>query len=516
MLAQLLQRYPHRDYILKGFKQGFLLDFEGPQQELMAPNSHSVSQNPSNASEKIQTELSKGRIAGPFPQPPLNNFKCSPLALREKKDPGKYRLLHNLSYPYDQTAVNFNISKANSTVQYQSISDAISCILQCGQKPYMAKCDIADAFRIIPLHPSQYNLTGFYHDGYYYDKCLPMGCASSCKIFEAFSSAIKWILQNILHVNNVIKVLDDFLFINSSYDNCKQDLTRFQSLCSQIGVPLAPHKTVGPATVITFLGIQLDACKMQASLPLDKLQSYSADISALLLKNKVTLRELKSTIGKLQFATAVVTPGKPFLRRMHDLTIKVSKPFHFIRVTKQVKRDLQLWLTFLDEYNGKTMLSFKPAFDSQSLHFFSDASKVGFGATFKNSWIQGLWPEHWSRSCDITFLEFYPIYAMLHLFAHKLAHSTVQFHCDNQAIVHVINNQTSKCNQLMSILRPLVLLLLKHNITLKAVHIPGKNNTLCDLISRQQVRPEILQQYGMKSHPTPLPLHLLPQNFVMD
>ena len=68
----------------------------------------------------------------------------------------------------------------------------------------------------------------------------------------------------------------------------------------------------------------------------------------------------------------------------------------------------------------------------------------------------------------------------------------------------------------MSILRPLVLLLLKHNITLKAVHIPGKNNTLCDLISRQQVRPEILQQYGMKSHPTPLPLHLLPQNFVMD
>lgn len=48
----------------------------------------------------------------------------------------------------------------------------------------MAKTDIEDAFRIIPIHPSDYHLLGFIWEGqFYYDKCLPMGASSSCQIF---------------------------------------------------------------------------------------------------------------------------------------------------------------------------------------------------------------------------------------------------------------------------------------------------------------------------------------------
>ena len=50
---------------------------------------------------------------------------------------------------------------------------------------------------------------------------------------------------------------------------------------------------------------------------------------------------MKSTIGKLQFATSAVTPGKPFLRRLHDTNINVKKPYHMIQISKPVRAYLQ-------------------------------------------------------------------------------------------------------------------------------------------------------------------------------
>lgn len=44
----------------------------------------------------------------------------------------------------------------------------------------MAKTDIKDAFRIIPVNPADYHLLGFSWDNeFYFDKCLPMGASSS-------------------------------------------------------------------------------------------------------------------------------------------------------------------------------------------------------------------------------------------------------------------------------------------------------------------------------------------------
>ena len=41
--------------------------------------------------------------------------------------------------------------------------------------------------------------------------------------------------------------------------------------CSELGVPLAAHTSVGPTTGITFLGIEIDTLAMELRLPRDKL-----------------------------------------------------------------------------------------------------------------------------------------------------------------------------------------------------------------------------------------------------
>ena len=42
-------------------------------------------------------------------------------------------------------------------------------------------------------------------------------------------------------------------------------------MCRELGVPVATHKTEGPATQLTFLGIQADTLAMSLSLLRDKL-----------------------------------------------------------------------------------------------------------------------------------------------------------------------------------------------------------------------------------------------------
>lgn len=94
-------------------------------------------------------------------------------------------------------------------------NDAILCIKDIGDTAVCCKNDIRSAFRILPVAPEDQELLGFYLEGkYYFDECLPMGCRTSCKIFEEFSTAIEWIAQNKLGIAHVVHVLDNFLLVS--------------------------------------------------------------------------------------------------------------------------------------------------------------------------------------------------------------------------------------------------------------------------------------------------------------
>jgi hypothetical protein len=61
------------------------------------------------------------------------------------------------------------------------------------------------------------------------------------------------------------------------------------------------------------------------------------------------------------------------------------------------------------------------------------------------------------------------------------------FHSDNEAVVHIVNQQTCKDKDIMILVRRLVVQAMSHNILFQAVHIPGLHNVLADKLSRLQV-----------------------------
>ena len=69
---------------------------------------------------------------------------------------------------------------------------------------------------------------------------------------------------------------------------------------------MAPEKTCGPLTTLSFAGIELDTIKLEARLPLDKLHKCIDFITAFRQRKKITLKELQSLIALLNFACSVV------------------------------------------------------------------------------------------------------------------------------------------------------------------------------------------------------------------
>ena len=93
-----------------------------------------------------------------------------------------------------------------------------------------------------------------------------------------------------------------------TYEACSQYLALLLRLCSYLGIPMAPDKTVGPSTNLSFVGIELDSLSMEAGLPHDKIHKYTALICQFPRRKKVPLQELQSLLGLLNFACAVVKP----------------------------------------------------------------------------------------------------------------------------------------------------------------------------------------------------------------
>jgi hypothetical protein len=429
-LEFLLQNYDFfgKKFLIDGFSNGFHIGFLGERRAVDCRNLKSALDKPDILVAKLDKEREAGRIAGPFNNPPFTKFHCSPLGLVPKKAPSEFRIIHHLSYPTG-SSVNDFIPDRLSSVRYASIGDAIALIKKAGPGCFMAKTDIKSAFRIIPVHPYDQPLLGMKVDNlYYFDRCLPMGCSSSCAIFEAFSTALEWLSIYSFGASGVVHILDDFLFIADSEAKCHADLSQFLRMCHFIGVPIAYEKTEGPKTVMQFAGITLDAIKMEARLPEDKLQKCRTLLQHFKTRRKVTLKELQSLLGLLNFTCSVIVPGRAFLRRMIDLTKGVRRAHHHIKLNKDARSDMDVWLRFLSEFNGKAFFRDDIWENNSHLTLFTDAAgSKGYGAIFGYKWLYGAWPVNW-QSLNITILELFPIVVALQVWGNLMANRCVLFY----------------------------------------------------------------------------------------
>ena len=91
------------------------------------------------------------------------------------------------------------------------------------------------------------------------------------------------------------------------------------SIFESLQVPLVYSKLEGPSSCMTFLGIEVDTDSLRLRLPSDKLSRLKYELCRCCHRRLISKRELQSLTGLLQFASKVILPGRPFIRRLYAM-----------------------------------------------------------------------------------------------------------------------------------------------------------------------------------------------------
>ena len=209
-------------------------------------------------------------------------------------------------------------------------------------------------------------------------------------------------------------------------------------------------KTFSPNQVMDFVGITLDSVRMEARLPPDKIQKCFSLLQEFLQRNSCK-REMESLISYLNFTCSVVLTGRAFLRQLISLIMGIEEPFHYLQITQEAKSDLRTWSLFISEFSGKSMFLNGRFLPSETLSLYTDAAaSLGYGAVYSSYWFYEPFPGH-CHHLNITLLEFYPIVVAVTVWGHLWQNHWIRFFTDNQALVHILNCQTSKDKYIMKL-----------------------------------------------------------------
>ena len=238
-------------------------------------NLQTVLKEPAVVDALFKKEVAKGFMIGPFVVSPFSLYRVSPIGVATRKYLGKKRLIIDLSAPHNGVVPSIKslIPREQFSPYYASVDNAIRMRTTAGSGSWLGKADITDAFKVMPLHPSQWHLFGVRWGGkLYFTVSSASGCCSSLRLLDMLSEALCWILVNVHRLPFVLHLLDDFLVVDFPLSPPACCISVLRDTFGHLGVLLSTEKTVGPFTSFEFLGINLYRVAMQASLPSDKLE----------------------------------------------------------------------------------------------------------------------------------------------------------------------------------------------------------------------------------------------------
>lgn len=507
--------------ILHGIEYGVAVEYEGDRtKDRYGANLPVQPCDMAKVDAVIAADVAAGKKAGPFARKPFPQMCISPIGAVPKRDSEKVRVIHHLSYPHKGDSVNAGV--VEESFNLSSFGHAAQAVRKLGKGCLLIKLDVSSAYKQIPVQREDWPLLGFKWRGqYYYERVLPFGLRSSCRLWDLYASALHFCFMHLLETHasrSVIHYVDDFLFVvePGAEEAALSMLEGAKALCAELGLPLAPEKSEGPVTDLTFLGIKLDTVAMTASLPAARLAELKRLIVGWKMKEKASVKELQSLTGLLNFACYVVRPGRFFLRRIIDHTSHINSLGHgahaMFPIPGAVIADLDWWHTFLPAWNGISLLYEREWEQAARIELFTDACNTGYGGLFGKQWIAGAWSPAelaaaWrTKKHSMPFLELRALLLAVATWGESWSGKKITFRCDCMSVVLAITARTARHPSTMHQLRLLSSYACRYGFDFRAEHVAGVANDLADPLSRgnfQQFR-DLCPDAALQQTPVPL------------
>jgi hypothetical protein len=228
----LVNKYPS---VLSTLQHGAVIGVPHIEHSFTPPNKPSVAYYSTTFQTILQHEYATGRHLGPFTKAELEEaigpFQTSPLSIIPKPNkPGKFRLVQDFSFPRTPASpiqsINARIDSSFYPCTWGTFSTMALCIARLPPGSQAAARDEAEAYRTMPLHPSQWNGTvvRIGDDAFNLDTCLAFGLAPSAGIYGACADAANDIMRA-EGIGPIIKWVDDRVFFRVP----KASLTNFNA-----------------------------------------------------------------------------------------------------------------------------------------------------------------------------------------------------------------------------------------------------------------------------------------------
>ena len=417
-----------------------------------------------------------------------------------------------------RTVLNFrriNEYVKKSTCRYENIKD-LPKIMQPGD--YLLSLDCAGAFWHVPLHDSTAHFLSFHFalpefmrdpsgelqrvplqlGGYWVEASSTLG---RYQVVERTCRALPFGFTNSPFVwTKVVKVvsrhmrragiaclwfLDDCLCALSSRAKALQARDFIEDMFRRSGLTKAPDKGVWEPTrtLPDHLGYEISTGSQRGSLkvPARRCREICTAAKNLLCRaannaRRVSTDLLRSFVGKAASVTAACAQARFRLRSIHDVTELwlAQSTLH-----RAALRDLEWWTSFTYDAPANGMPIW-PAAPTRAI--FTDASStLGYGAVLQapheaRKAFGGFWDLDERQQWHITLKELVAVRKGIVNFAEDLRGHVVRLWEDNQAVVHIIRNRTSRSPQLMGELRLLMEVLDELDIELLPRYIRSELN----------------------------------------
>jgi hypothetical protein len=164
---------------------------------------------------------------------------------------------------------------------------------------------------------------------------------------------------------------------------------------------------------------------------------------------------------------------------MYQLLYLEGAPSSKVVLTEEFRADVKWWCNFLRTWNGISLIP-KGEHDEA----FTDASKPGFGAW----WRQGKLWGHWSHKESLRHSNWRELQTILIAIRHwkeEWRGKRITIFSDNMASVSICRKGYTRSPKLAKIMRDLFWVAASHDIDLTVTHIPGDLNFFADFLSRQ-------------------------------
>ena len=362
-----------------------------------------------------------------------------------------------------------------------------SVLLSVHQGDWMASIDLKEAYLQVPVHPASRHFLRFvFRDQVYQFKALCFGLSTAPQVFTRVMAPVSAILHSM--GIRMRRYLDDWLVQSSSRESLLRDLQTVLQLCHELGIVVNPQKSnLVPSQIVQYLGVVIDTTSFRASPSQERISKLQSTAEEFRSSASPPASLWLSLLGVLSSLAHLVPGGR---LRMRSLQICLHRSWDRqdlgapVSASAECLRDLQWWLHLPRLSLGVSLCQVSP-----DLHFWSDASDVGWGAHLDRQVASGLWDSH-QAALSINARELLAVKLGLHQFQSSLQGRTVAVFCNNTTAVAYLRKEGGTRSPLLNTLAQAILRWSESlSIRLAPQFLPGSNNVLADALSRPHQLP---------------------------